>query len=393
MPSAQRKWNKGTPLRASSSKRDAARYSHRQMAATPPTIAILAGGSGTRFWPAGRVSRPKQVLPLDGDDPRPLLQATLERVKPLSKSPALIVAPASLRSLLHKLLKGHPKDAFLWEPMPRNTAAAVALTARYAEEVAPKSPVLLVPADHHISPLSTYRAALRAMISRARSGKSIVTLGLKPDRPATGYGYLKLGPQIDKRAAGPIHRVDAYVEKPTAPRARAMLKGRKHLWNGGTFAFRPDVFLDETAAHLPNVAAPLEEAFAHFGKRTFTSALKKAYKAMPSISVDYGVMERAAEVEVVAADFAWDDLGSWDAVARHRKPDEDGNLIRGDVTSVDSKDCVVDVSDGHVALLGVKDLIVVRTKDTVLVAKRGAGESVRDVVERLKATGRDDLVR
>ena len=363
------------------------------MAAIPPTIAILAGGSGTRFWPAGRVSRPKQVLPLDGNDPRPLLQATLDRVKPLSKKAALIVAPISLRPLLHKLLKSHPKDGFLWEPMPRNTAAAVALTARYAEEVAPKAPVLLVPADHHVSPLTSYRAALRAMISRARRGRSIVTLGLKPDRPSTGYGYLKLGPEVDRRAAGPIHRVEAYVEKPSAARARAMVKGRKHLWNGGTFAFRPDVFLDETAAHLPNVAAPLESAFAQFGRRTFAASLKKAYAAMPSISVDFGVMERAAEVEVVAANFAWDDLGSWDAVARHRKPDDRGNLVRGDVTAVDSSDCVVDVEHGHVALLGVKDLIVVRTKDTVLVAKRGKGESVRDVVERLKAAGRDDLVR
>ena len=171
-----------------------------------------------------------------------------------------------------------------------------------------------------------------------------------------------------------------------------MTRDGKHLWNGGTFAFMPEVFVRELRAHLPEVAGPMEAAFTRYGKRTFKKALAEAYAQMPSVSVDYGVMEQADQVETLVASLVWDDLGSWDAIARHRKPDAHGNSTRGDATVVDSTNCVVDAREGHVALLGVEDLIVVRTGDTVLVAKRGRGEDVRTIVERLKAGSRSALL-
>ena len=364
----------------------------------PPLIGVLAGGSGTRFWPVGRKSLPKQLLPLAARDPRPLLDLTLDRIKPVGKDPARIIAPRSLEKTLRRHLKSHPRDGYLWEPQPRNTAAAVALAAFAAAADDPERPVLIVPADHHVAPLPRYRAALKAMVTQARRSEGIVTLGLKPDRPATGYGYLKVGRRQGAAGRLPVFAVDRFVEKPSAPKARRMVNGGKHLWNGGTFAFRAGVFLEALEEHLPRAHAPLARAFGRFDVRrpdapAFRRALTSAYRQVPKISVDYGVMEQAAVVDTIAVDLSWDDLGSWDAVARHRRKDRAGNQSRGSITAVDATDCLVDAGDGHVALLGVKDLIVVRTGDAVLVAKKGRGEDVRAVVERLEKQGRGDLIR
>ena len=356
-------------------------------------IAILAGGSGTRFWPVGRRSRPKQFLALDGDDPTPLLELTWERVAPLAHAPPWIVAPATMRGALRRLLPTAPPEALLLEPAPRNTAAAVLLAAEAGARVAPDVPVLVVPADHHVGPLARYRVALRAMATRARKAETILTLGLTPDHAATGYGYLEMGERVGGGKTTPVYEVRRFVEKPTAARARRMLKGGRHLFNGGTFAFLPRVMLEEGRAHLPEVAEPLARAFEAWGRRSFSRALARAYDEIPSISVDYGIMERTRKVETVAAVLDWDDLGSWDAVARHRRPDAAGNRTRGPVTLVDSSGCVVDAEEGHVALLGMQDVTVVRTGDTVLVMPRGRGEDVRKVVGRLEAEGREDLLR
>lgn len=354
-------------------------------------LAILAGGSGTRFWPLGRASRPKQVLALDGDDPRSLLAATLDRVAPLTGAPPWIVAPAALARTLRNAA-GQSAFVLLAEPEPKNTAAAVLLAALACRDAAPEATLLVVPADHHVAPLARYRAALRAMAARAAKGEALVTLGLVPDHPATGYGWLELGPRVAGTAALPVHRVLRYVEKPTLAVARRLLRGGKHRFNGGSFAFRPEVFLSEARRLLPALTQPLEEAWQARAGRSRALALAQAYARVPSVSVDHGVMEHALRVETVAAALEWDDLGSLDAMARHRRPDAAGNRARGSVTLVDAAGCVVEAAAGHVALLGVKDLIVVRTADTVLVMARGAGERVREVVARLKAERREDLL-
>jgi mannose-1-phosphate guanylyltransferase len=361
-------------------------------ARAPRHVAILAGGKGTRFWPVGRSSRPKQALALDGDDPRPLLAATWERAAPASEGGVpWVVASRTLAPLLRRLLPASARPRFLLEPEPRNTAAAVALAAVTVADEDPAAVLAVVPSDHHVAPDRAWRRAIRALHDRAGAADRILTLGLRPSFPATGYGYLEIGARRARTAAGPVHAVRRYVEKPARAAAVRYVRSGRFLWNLGTFAFRPRVFLDAMGRHF----APGARAFARVvaGARG-ARALAAAYRACPSLSVDYAVMEKCADLEVVAAEFAWDDLGSWDAVARHAAPDASGNRMDGRHLAVDASGCFVRADDGTtVALLGVSDLIVVRTKDALLVARRGRGEDVRRVHHLLARAGREDLLR
>ncbi len=355
-------------------------------------VVILAGGKGTRFWPVGRETRPKQLLALDGDDPRPLLLATYERTAPLcdAKGP-FIVAPAALAKDLRRLLPRMPKERLLLEPVGRNTAAAVTWAALEVEKADPEAACVVVPSDCHVAPDRAYRAALSAMLARAARSARIQTLGLRPTFPATGYGYVELGPELARTKSGPIHGVARFVEKPALAVAKRYVRSGRFLWNLGTFGFLPSAFLSTARRTWPDGLA----ALASLGRGRATPAkVAAAYAAVPSISVDYAVMEKAGDLEVLCTSFQWDDLGSWDAVARHATPDAAGNVLAANDLAVDSTGCLVRADDGTtVALLGVSDLVVVRTKDALLVARKGRGEDVRKVYDALKARGRRDLLR
>ncbi len=355
-------------------------------------VAILAGGKGTRFWPLGRESRPKQMLALDGDDPRPLLRATWDRVAPLADAQGpWVVASETLGREIRRILPEVAEKRLILEPAPKNTAAAIITVGAAIGWEDDDATILVVPSDHHVAPLSAYRRALDAMLSRAASADTIVTLGLRPTRPATGYGYMRLGPKRGTTPAGPVHAVSRFVEKPDARRAARFVRDGRHLWNGGTFAFSWTTLFEEVGDLCREAD---EGVLALFGaRRRWRRALKQVYARMPSISFDHAVMERSDCVETVAARLDWDDLGSFDAVLRHAKADAVGNVLPKGAVAVDSKGCLVRADDGAaVALLGVENLIVVRTKDALLVAKRGRGEDVRQVVERWKAAGREDLL-
>lgn len=354
-------------------------------------VGILAGGSGTRFWPVGRRSRPKQLLALDGDDPRPLLRATYDRVAPLcDRKGPYVVAAKALGPAIRRLLPRLPADRLILEPAPRNTAPAIAVLAHAIRSEHGDAPFAVVPSDHHVAPDTRYRDALAAMIDRAGATGRPQTLGLPPAFPATGYGYLEVGPRVARTRPGPVHAVHRYVEKPPLAVAKRYVRGGRHLWNLGTFAFRPTAFLAEFRRLLPEAADALAPVLS---RARWRPGLAPAFAACPSVSVDYGVMERARDVEVLRADFDWDDLGSWDAVARHARRDPRGNALgRADVV-LDAKDCLVRTDDGTaVALIGVDDLLVVRTKDALLVARKGRGEDVRRIHDALRLAGRDDLL-
>jgi mannose-1-phosphate guanylyltransferase len=346
---------------------------------------VLAGGRGERFWPLSRAGRAKQFLPLVGE--KTLLAATVERIAPLVAPWRLaVVTGRDQADAVLASLPGLPPEHVLTEPVGRNTAPAVALGAAWARRRDPEAVLLVVPSDAWVGDDAAYRAALAVAVDAATREEALITLGVVPTRPETGYGYLEMG-----EAAGdgpPLHRVARFVEKPDAPKALEYLAGGRHLWNCGIFVMRARVFLAALERHLPEVFRALEEMDA----RGFEApgAREAFYAAVPSVSIDYGVMEKAENVLTVRSSFPWDDLGSWPALERVL-PAEEGVVARGEVLAVECPGSVIYAEEGVVAALGVKDLVIVRTRDATLVVPKERAQEVRALVQRLG--GRDEWRR
>ncbi len=355
---------------------------------------IMAGGGGTRLWPLSRRSRPKPFLPLLGD--RSLLQATVARLAPLiDPSDVYVVTDTRYASLVREQVPEVPAANLLPEPMGRNTAAAVAYAVvaidRPAEDV-----MVVLPADQRIADEAGFRDALAAAAARAATG-DLVTLGIAASGPETGYGYvIATGPATD--AAGmPSYRVERFVEKPDADTARALLAVGGASWNAGIFVWRRDVVRAELAISAPDILDALERAVA--GGR---AVLDAAYPDIRATSIDYALLEPASvrqRVAVVPAAVGWSDLGSWSALLEAAAVDADGEVPDvhaqgiGEVLAVRSGSSLVHAADGRlIALVGVRDLVVVDTPDALLVCAADAAQEVKAIVDRLVADGRADLL-
>lgn len=344
---------------------------------------IIAGGSGTRFWPLSRSARPKQFLPLATK--RPLIVETLARVSALAPAKRTLVVcgqrhGASMRALLPKL----PKGNVLLEPVARNTAPAIALAAAQVAQRDPQGILAVLPSDHHVADVPAFQRALERAAAIARKRGVIVTLGIRPTRPDTGYGYIRVGGASSRGA----HHVEAFVEKPDAAKARRYLASGRYVWNAGIFVFRADTLLDEVAAHLPEAAAPLESIRASLGTPRATAVLKREFPKMPAISFDYAIAEKAAHLEVVPTDCGWSDVGSFDALPDVRPVDAQGNVADAKhALLIDSSGCVVLGGERPVALVGMKDVVVVDAGDALLVLPKARSQDVRKVVQALEARG------
>jgi mannose-1-phosphate guanylyltransferase/mannose-6-phosphate isomerase len=345
---------------------------------------ILSGGSGTRLWPLSRELYPKQLLPLVGT--HTMLQETVRRLAGLQVGEPLIVCNDAHRFLVAEQLRQigvHP-HAILLEPVGRNTAPAIALAAHAALAGSADDPLLLVlPADHVIRDVAAFHAAIRAAEALARNG-ALVTFGVVPDAPETGYGYIRRG---EPQGAG--FRIASFVEKPPAEKARAFLASGEYYWNSGMFLFSARRYLEELQLHAPDIAAACRIAAAS-GTRDldFTRIAAEAFQSCRSESIDYAVMERTAAAEVVPLAAGWSDVGSWSALHAASTPDADGNVLHGDVLVEDTHGSYVHAESRLVATVGLRDHVVVETKDAVLVAPKDRVQDVKTLVARLKAEGR-----
>ncbi|MFN7133210.1 MAG: mannose-1-phosphate guanylyltransferase [Myxococcales bacterium] len=342
---------------------------------------IMAGGSGTRFWPLSRRKRPKQFLPLTSR--KALLVETVDRLKGLARPENVWVvcgrvhAP-SVRKLLPKL----PRGNVLVEPEARNTAPCVGLAAAVIAKKDPEAILAVLPADHHVADPAGFRAALARAAEIAATG-ALVTIGIRPAHPETGFGYIQQGPELSGGAL-PVYAVQRFVEKPDLATAKGYLADGRYLWNAGIFVFKASRILGELAAHLPETRAPLEAIGKAAGKRTFEGTLKKQFAKMPKISIDYGVMERAGNIAVVPAEFGWSDVGSFSALPEVRARDAQGNVSEGEAVLVDVADSVVLAGKRPVAVLGVSGLVVVDAGDAILVCPKERAQDVRRLVEALE---------
>jgi mannose-1-phosphate guanylyltransferase len=343
---------------------------------------VLAGGSGTRFWPASRRRRPKQLLALEGR--RSLLATTIERIAPLVPAERVWISTTrELAPLVAAELPEIAPERIVVEPAGRNTAPAIGWALHRMSAEARAGTIAVLPSDHRIGAPAAFVEALGRAFEAAESGSGVVTLGVVPSGPETGFGYLELEPGVADGAG--LRRVVRFREKPTRSEAERLVAAG-HLWNAGMFVFRGESFLAHLGRLAPELARGLE-ALAREPER-----LDELYAALPSVSVDVAVMEKLDEIRTVPLACGWDDLGSWSALYDALPPDADGNRARGDALAVDARGNLLVADSGTIAVLGVENLVVVRTADAVLVVPRERAQEVRRLVDRLAAAGRTDLL-
>lgn len=347
--------------------------------AKPIIPVILSGGSGTRLWPLSRPEQPKQLLPLTAE--QTMLQLTALRAAGERFARPIIVANAAHADQVEAQLAEVTTDAqaLILEPAGRNTAPAIALAAIAAG--GGSDPILVMPSDHVIADVDAFHAAIHVALPLVEEGW-LATFGIAPDAPETGYGWIKVG----ERLAEGVHRVERFVEKPPHDKAEAMLAAGDHAWNGGIFLFRADMYLGALSVYAPEMLVAAQQAMDKArteGARIWPDA--EAFAKSPSDSIDYAVMEKAPRVAVVPVAMGWSDVGSWDALHAISEADSNGNVSRGEVIAIDTANCLVRSEPGkRVALVGVRDLIVVAAGDDVIVLPRGRSQEVRKIVEALK---------
>lgn len=347
---------------------------------------IMAGGVGSRLWPLSRQLNPKQFIALTGE--RTLLQTTLDRLEGLEAAPSLLICNDEHRFIAAEQLRrsGVEGAEILLEPVGRNTAPAIALAALWATEQGADPLLLVLAADHAVNDHAAFRVSVGRAVPLAEAGH-LVTFGVVPSTPEIGYGYIERGVGLDGRG----HAVTRFVEKPDAATAQTFLDSGDYYWNSGMFLFRASRYLEELERFEPEILAACREALAG-GQRDldFVRVAADAFAACPAVSIDYAVMERTDTAAVVELDAGWSDIGSWSALWAIAERDGEDNAVLGDVITQDVRGTLVHADHRLVAAVGVEDLVVVETKDAVLVAHRDQVQDVKKVVERLEAEGRSE---
>lgn len=360
---------------------------------------IMAGGSGTRFWPESRDLRPKQLLRFIGE--RSMIQATVDRLKGLVPPERMLIATnAKLAGAIGEQLPELPAAAILGEPCKRDTAPCIGLAALMVSRHDAEATMAVMPSDHVIGPDEAFHQAIELAAALVdESPARIVTFGIRPTYPAEIFGYIERGALLETVAAtkhaaiAPAYQVRQFREKPKADVARAYVESGSFYWNSGIFVWRAATILSALREHQPEMYERLQRIADSFGKPDYQGVLEREFAAIRGVSIDYAVMEHAADVAVIEAPYRWDDVGSWRALARLHGTDENGNTIIGRHLAVNTSGSIIRGADDHlIVALGLKDCVIVRTPDATLVANKHDEESIRQVVQLLQEKGWTELL-
>jgi len=351
----------------------------------------MAGGSGTRFWPASRQQRPKQLLSVLWS--KPLLRQTVDRVLPLvGPERVMVVCGQAHGRAVREAVSDLPRENVIVEPIGRNTAAACGLGAWWLKRRQEGGVMAVLPADHLVEPEEAFRQDLAAAARAARASQRLIVLGLEPSRPETGYGYLKQGPPVGRYLGRDLFELASFKEKPDRATAEEYLRQGGYFWNAGIFIWEAEAILTWIERLMPGLARGLKDLAPALLSPGQEEALARVYPGLPAESVDLGVMEKAGGKYMIPASFSWSDLGSWETVHQLSDKDEAGNALQGQVLSLDSEGCLVQTGEKLTALLGIKDLVVIETGDALLIMDRSRAQEVGRITEALKKMKRDDLL-
>lgn len=344
---------------------------------------IMAGGSGERFWPRSRKSSPKQLLNIAGEST--MIQETARRLGPLVPPERILIATSALLAAeIRRQLPAIPEENIIAEPVGRNTAPCVGLTAVYVSRLDPDAVMAVLTADHIIKPAADFRAALEFAGKVCVERDSLVTFGIVPDRPETGYGYIEAGNPVVEEGPLAARKVLRFVEKPDLATAERFAADGNFRFNSGMFVFTVKAILEEFESHAPKIHAGLMEIGNAIGTPDEAKTIETVFPKFPSISIDYAIMEKSSRALTVDATFEWSDVGSWSSLYDLLARDDDGNVVTGRAVLLDAKNCLVDSPKKLVAALGVEDLVIVETDDALLVCHRDRAQEVKKIVDFLK---------
>jgi mannose-1-phosphate guanylyltransferase len=352
---------------------------------------VMAGGRGTRFWPRSRTKLPKQLLNIIGS--KTILEQTIDRLLPITDwEHIFVVTEITQAEAVQELLPDLVKDHLIVEPLGKNTAPCIGLAALILGRIDPAATMVILPSDHTMARIETFQETLLTAVQAAQEGDYLITLGITPTSPETGYGYLEKGREIKKIKGHPVWEVEAFHEKPDRPRAEAMVKTGKFFWNSGLFIWTVSAILNRMSLLTPEMYDEIRKLEPFLDQPGWPEALRRGYEKMENISIDYAVMERAEGVLMLEGNFGWNDVGSWEAVYQLDPKDENGNTFNGPTLVLDSQGCLVYSPQKTVALIGMKDLIVVDTPDALLICPRERAQEVKKIVHMIEDQGRIDLL-
>lgn len=351
------------------------------------TAVIMAGGKGERFWPKSRTSHPKQFLSLTGDG-ETMIQKTVKRISPIVQTEDIfIVTNSEYRNLVKKQLPEIPDENILAEPYARNTAPCIAFASAVIKRKYENAVMLVLPSDHLIKYENIYTRTLCNAIVKATESHNLVTIGITPSYTETGYGYINFGEE-----SGNAYKVEKFVEKPDLRTAKKYLSSGKYLWNSGMFVWQVSAIEECFRNFMPEVYKGAEKIGGAFGTDSFETVLESEYKAFPSESIDFGIMEKASDIYTIPGSFGWDDVGNWLAVERINETDDNRNYIEGDVIAENCERTTICGGKRLVAAVGVEDIIIVDTDDAVLVCSKNNTQDVKKIIARLKENNRTELI-
>ena len=347
---------------------------------------IMAGGVGSRFWPRSKKALPKQLLKIFGN--HTMIQATVNRIDDLIDRKRIFIITNEIQAPeVKNQLKDIPEENIIVEPFGRNTAAAIGLASVIIKAKDPEAVTIVLPADHIIKEEEIFRNTLHNAAKFAYEKKALVTIGIHPTRPETGYGYIQID---DKKIQDNIYKVLTFAEKPNYATAVRFLESGDFLWNSGMFIWRVDTILEEIRTYMPDLYEGLLEIEKHLDKKDFHDVLVKTYGQMKKISIDYGIMEKSTKVYLTKGFFSWSDVGSWEEVYQLSEKDSNGNAVTGKVYTDAVIDSYIYSPDKFTAVIGVDNLIIINHDDTLLVCRRDKAQDVKNIVEYLKMNKMDD---